>query len=98
MPDAVRVIALVIRDALSPAANDFQGEARAVIAAIQADTEQGDALRAAILGLGANQPALWDRLDKWAPLSAQMIQRHAPHTAELICHAEPIQSQGHDGT
>jgi hypothetical protein len=80
----LKVLGRVIRDALDPSANDYQGEARAVVAAIRADTEQGAALRVAVLGLSAENPALWDRLDETAPTSAQMIEWHAPQTAALL--------------
>lgn len=80
----MQVLGRVIRDALDPRANDYQGEARAVVAAIRADTEQGAALRLAVLGLSAKNPALWDRLDETAPTSAQMIEWHAPQTAALL--------------
>jgi hypothetical protein len=82
--NAMKVLGRVIRDALDPKANDYQGEARAVVAAIRADTEQGAALRLAVLGLSAKNPALWDRLDETAPTSAQMIEWHAPQTAALL--------------
>lgn len=81
--DAARVLGHVIHDALDPKANDYQREARAVIAAIQADSQVGAKLRKAIVGISP-APALWDRLDETAPVSAQMIQWEAPHTAELI--------------
>ena len=80
----MKVLGRVIRDALDPSANDYQGEARAVVAAIRADTEQGAALRLAVLGLSARNPALWDRLDETAPTSAQMIEWHAPQTAAIL--------------
>ena len=91
----LKVLGRVIRDALDPKANDYQGEARAVVAAIRADTEQGAALRLAVLGLSAHNPALWDRLDETAPTSAQMIEWHAPHTAALLRQTRKRQRQRH---
>jgi hypothetical protein len=82
--NALKVLGRAIRAALEPKADDYQGEACAVFAAIRADTGQGAALRLAVLGLSANNPALWDRLDETAPTSAQMIQSHAPQTAALL--------------
>lgn len=81
---SLQVLGRVIRDALDPDGNDYQREARAVVAAIRADTEQGAALRLTVLGQDANKPALWDRLDDTAPTSAQMIEWNAPHTAALL--------------
>jgi len=92
--DAAQVLAEVIHYALNPKGNDFQREARAVIAAIKADTPQGAELRRAIFGFGP-APALWDRLDKTAPTSAQMIEWYAPHTAELI-HSEHLAAHARD--
>jgi hypothetical protein len=89
--NALKVLRRVIRDALEPKADDYQGEACAVFAAIRADTGQGAALRLAVLGLSGlstNNLALWDRLDQRAPTSAQMIQWHAPHTAALLTPSE----------
>lgn len=82
--DPIKVLGRAIRDALDTRANDFQGEARAVVAAIRADTQQGAALRLAVLGLSDHNPALWDRLDRTPATSAQMIEWHAPHTAALL--------------
>jgi hypothetical protein len=86
-------MAKLIHDSLNPKGNDFQAEARAVIAAIKADTEQGAQLRKSILGF-APAPALWDRLDKTAPVSAQNIEWYAPRTAELI-HSEHVAAHAH---
>lgn len=82
--DAAKVLGHVIHDALEPAANDYQQEARAVIAAIQADTQVGALLRQSILGLDESHIALWDRLDKTAVASAQNIEWEAPRTAAII--------------
>ena len=91
--NALKVLGRVIRDALDPKADDYQGEARAVVAAIRADTEQGAALRLAVLGLSVRNTALWDRLDDTAPTSAQMIEWHAPHTAALLRQTRKRQRQ-----
>lgn len=82
----MKVLSSTIRDALDPKANDYQGEARAVVEAIRADTQQGAALRLAVLGLSDHNPALWDRLDEAATTSAQMIESHAPRTTALLRH------------
>jgi len=92
--DAAEILGHIIHNSLDPTANDYQAEARAVLAAIQADSPQGAELRKAILGFGP-APALWDRLDKTAVVSAQMIEWHAPHTAELI-HSEHVASHARE--
>jgi len=54
--NALKVLGRAIRAALEPKADDYQGEACAIFAAIRADTGQGAALRPAVLGLAPTTP------------------------------------------